>query len=73
MLSMKYVFTKHTLKRMSERTIKKEWIENTIESPDYSVSKDHIIEANKKINNKMLKVVFVKKDNFIKIISVMWR
>ena len=70
---MKIVFTKHALKRMKERAIKEEWVRETIEIPDYTVSREGTVESNKKIENNTLKVIYNKKHNFIKIISVMWR
>lgn len=70
---MKIIFTKHALKRLKERAIKEEWVRETLEFPDYTVSKGELIESNKKIGNKTLKVIYEKKHNFIKIISVMWR
>ena len=70
---MKIIYTSHTKKRMRERSIESSWIENCIEMPDYSVTKGEIIESHKKIKSEILKVVWTKKDNFIKVISVMWR
>ena len=70
---MKIIYTNHTKKRMKERGIKSSWVEECIEIPDYSVSKGKIIESNKKIKSEVLKVVWERKDSFIKVISVMWR
>jgi len=67
------IITDHAKKRMVERSISLENIKNTIELPDYTVDKSGIIEAFRKLNNKTLKVVYVSKDKFIKILSVMWK
>lgn len=70
---MKIIYTEHAEKRILERGIKKSWIEECIEIPDYNVSKGKVVESNKKINFQVLKVVWERKDKFIKVISVMWR
>ncbi len=70
---MEIIYSKHAKKRMYERAIKFLWIEDCIGIPDYSVKKGIIIESYKKIKLNTLKVVWVKKDNFIKVISVMWK
>ena len=70
---MKIIYTKHAEKRMQEREIKRSWIESCIELPDYRVTREKIIESNKKIDNQVMKVVWIRKDSFIKVVSVMWR
>ncbi len=70
---MKIFYTEHTKKRMRERGIKDSWIEDCIEMPDYNVTKGDIIESHKKIKSEVLKIVWTRKDSFIKVISVMWR
>ena len=70
---MKIILTKHAKQRMNERDISLEDIKQAIEIPDYTVSKNNKIEACKTINNKILKIVYLRKGNFIKIITLMWR
>ncbi|MFA5992524.1 MAG: DUF4258 domain-containing protein [Candidatus Pacearchaeota archaeon] len=67
------IITDHAKKRMVERDISFEIIKIAVEMPDYTVDKDGMIEAFKKLDNKTLKVVYVSKDKFIKILSVMWK
>ncbi|MCK5625114.1 DUF4258 domain-containing protein [Candidatus Pacearchaeota archaeon] len=70
---MTFIITKHAQQRMLERGIKLDQIKNTVNFPDYIISKDNKIEAYKKINNQILKVVYNKKGKFIKIITLIWR
>ena len=70
---MKIILTDHTKKRMRERDINISNIKETIDIPDYTIRKNGKIEALKTMNNKSLKVVYIEKGKFIKIISVMWR
>lgn len=70
---MKIILTNHARKRMLERSIKVENIKDAIELPDYTIVKGNKIEAYKKINNKNLKVVYNKGDNFIRIITLIWK
>ena len=70
---MKVIYTKHTKKRMQERAINSSWIEDCIEMPDYNVKRGDFIESYKKIKSEVLKVVWIRKDSFIKVISVMWK
>ena len=70
---LKIIYTKHTKKRMIERSIKSSWIEDCIELPDYNIARERIVESYKKINSEVLKVVWIRMDSFIKVISVMWK
>ena len=58
---------------MDERGIKIEQIKESIELPDYTITKNGKVEAYKKIENKTLKIVYSKKDKFIKIITLIWK
>ena len=58
---------------MAQRTISFKHIQDTIEMPDYTLQKGKKTEAYKKFNEKRLKIVYVTKDKYIKVISVMWR
>ena len=70
---MKVILTSHTKQRMFERGITLSQIRETTELPDYTINKGDKIEAYKKINNRTLKVVYVDKGKFIKIITVIWK
>jgi len=63
----------HAKKRMAERGINFEDVEETVEMPDYTVSKRNKKEAYKKINDKTLKVVYFQKDKYIKVITIIWK
>ena len=56
-----------------ERGIKIEEAQNTIDMPDYTIRKDEKIESYKTINNKQLKIVYLQKGKFIKIITLIWK
>ena len=69
---MKIILTYHSKKSMIDRGITLEEIKEIIELPDYTVSKDKmLVEAHKKIGQRNLKVVYIKSNKFIKIISVL--
>ncbi|MBU4069467.1 MAG: DUF4258 domain-containing protein [Nanoarchaeota archaeon] len=70
---MDFIFTSHAKQRMIERKITLEQIKETINFPNYVISKDNKIEAYKKINGKFLKIVYIKKGKFIKIITLIWK
>lgn len=55
---------------MLERDIKIKEIQEAIEFPDYTIVKNNKTEAYKKISDKNLKVVYIKEDKFIKIITL---
>ena len=72
-MNNKIILTKHAKQRMNERGISIQNIQEAIEFPDYTISKRNKIESHKKINDKVLKVVYLKPDKFIKIITLMWK
>ncbi len=55
-------FSKHGLKRMEERNIKREWVETALNQPDEvrKISSDewHFYKRIKDCGNKVLKVIF---------------
>ncbi len=67
---MRFILTNHAKKRMDERNIPLDQIKQTIEFPEYIITKNQKIESYKRINQRLIKVVYLKKDNFIKIITV---
>jgi len=46
---------------------------NSIEIPDYTISKGNKKEAYKRINGKILKIVYMIKEKYIKVITVIWK
>ena len=58
---------------MLEREIKLHEIKEVINFPDYTIKKNEKVEAFKKINEKLLKVVYTEKGKFIKIVTLIWR
>lgn len=69
----KLIFTNHAKKRMIERNIKLDEIKEGVEFPDYVVNKDNKIESYKRIGERLLRIVYIRKGNFIKIITVIDR
>ena len=67
---MKIEYTYHAEKRLKERNIKKEDVQTIIEFPEYTVKIGEEIEAHKKINGRRIKVVYIEKVNYIKVITV---
>lgn len=70
---MNIILTKHAKQRMLEREIKLHEIKEVINFPDYTIKKNEKVEAFKKINEKLLKVVYTEKGKFIKIVTLIWR
>ena len=69
---MKVIFSYHAKKRLFERDIKINEVIESIEMPDYTVSKGDKKEAYKKIKDKTLKVVY-SEDKYIKVITLIWK
>lgn len=67
---MKIVYTTHAKKRMIERGVNEKEIIDAIEFPDYTINRDNELEAYKKIEGKLLKVVYVDMGKFINIITI---
>ena len=57
---MNIEYTKHLEQQIEERKIHKVWVNETIKSPDDLKRDGHKFYAVKKLNGKVLKVVFVK-------------
>lgn len=70
---MKIIFSYHAKKRLIERSIKIKDVEETIEMPEYTISKGNKKEAYKKIGEKTLKAVYTEEDNYIKVITIIWK
>ncbi len=69
----KIIFSNHAKKRCFERDINEETIRYAIEKPDYTINRfENEIEAFKKMNGKTIKVVYIEKENFIKVITLHW-
>jgi len=67
---MKIFYSLHAKKRIIERKIKEKYVHETINFPNYTIKRSNEIEAYKKINNKILKVVYFQSENYIKVITV---
>lgn len=69
---MKIIYSAHAKKRMKERGIEDWEIEHTLRFPSY-VRKgfDERREAVAEIRNRKIKVVFIKLDNYIKVVTVL--
>jgi hypothetical protein len=70
---MELILTNHAKKRMLDRGIELKHIKETIDLPNYTIRKDNKVEAYKEINGKTLKVVYIQKAKFIKIITLIWK
>lgn len=68
---MKIIFSSHAEKRINERGINKEKVIDTINFPDYTISRSNKeTEAFKKTNTKLLKVVYFQGQSYIKVITL---
>ena len=63
---MKIILTDHAKQRMIERSITFDEINNVLNFPDYSVTKENKVECHK----DNLKIVYISKDKFIRIVTV---
>ena len=70
---MKIILSYHAKKRLFERKIRLQDVIDSIEMPDYTISKGNKKEAYRKINNKILKTVYMIKEKYIKVITVIWK
>jgi hypothetical protein len=70
---MKINLSKHAKQRLTERGINLNDITDTIELPDYTITKENKKEAYKKIKDRTLKVVYSGDDNYINVITVLWK
>ncbi len=60
-------------KRLIERGMKMQDIQEAIDIPDYTVSKGNKKEAYKKVNGKTIKVIYAKEYKYINVITVIWK
>ena len=65
---MEIIYTFHAEEQIKERKILKIWIKEAIKAPDMIKHSDHKYYIIKKLNGKILKVVYVK-ENYIKVIT----
>lgn len=65
---MKIIYTIHANEQIKERKILNIWVEETIKSPDQTKTKGHKHYATKKLDGKILRVVYVK-ESYIKVIT----
>ena len=68
---MDLVYSSHAKKRIRERGIEECEIEHIIKYPSYIKRRnDGKIEANAKIKNRFLKVVYIRLQKYIKVITL---
>ncbi len=67
---MKIIYSSHARKRLRQRNIKENKVVEIIEFPDYTLKRGEEIEAYKKIKERTIKIVYVAKENYIKVITV---
>jgi len=65
---MNITYTLHAEEQIKERNVIKEWVEETIKSPDKIKSDANKHYATKKLDSHVLKVVYVKQ-KYIKVIT----
>jgi hypothetical protein len=63
-------YTKHAVQRRLERNITDQQINQTLDNPDYTISDEGKTVALRKIAEKTIKVVYIEKETYIKIITV---
>lgn len=69
---MKIIYSDHAKKRMKQRGITELEIEHVLKYPSYiKKSFEGTKEAFGEINNRAIKIKFIKIENYIKIITVM--
>ncbi|MFH1311066.1 MAG: DUF4258 domain-containing protein [Nanoarchaeota archaeon] len=68
---MDIIYSDHAKKRMKKRGIEGWEVEHILKFPSYTKkSSDGRIEAIGSVKNRMLKVIFTKAENYIKIITL---
>ena len=69
---MKIIYSEHAKKRMKQRGISELEIEYILKHPSYvKKSFEDTKEAFGEVNNRLVKVMFIKIENYIKIITIM--
>ena len=66
------IFTAHAYERLKERGMTEDFVVSALSSPDFVINRGEESEAYKKIAGKLLKVVYVEKESFIRIITLYW-
>ena len=66
------IFTAHASERLKQRKIKNDHVISTLADPDFIVQRGAESEAYKGIDKKLLKVIYVEKEKFIRIITLYW-
>jgi hypothetical protein len=66
---LKIRYTLHALERMKQRGIDKELVEECLENPDRTLLKEDTYRCIKKINDRVLVVIFRKNDDTILVIT----
>jgi hypothetical protein len=66
------VFTVHAQERLGGRKVGEDLVVSAISRPDFVVVRGDESEAYKRVAEKLLKVVYVEKESFIRIITLYW-
>ncbi len=69
---MKIIYTYHAEEQMQERGILKVWVEEAIKCPHLTKREDEKYIVSRKLNGRILKVVFIK-EKHIKVITTYFR
>ncbi|MFH1376816.1 MAG: DUF4258 domain-containing protein [Candidatus Woesearchaeota archaeon] len=68
---MNIIYSEHANKRLKQRGISLLDVEHVLEFPDYvKKSLKNMFEAYGEVKGRKLKVVFIKKESYIKVITV---
>ena len=66
---MKIVFTRHAREKLAQRIITAEMVRLTVNSPKKLITDSEKFHAFRKLGGKYLKVVFVRQDDIVDIIT----
>jgi hypothetical protein len=67
---MNIVYTIHAKKQMMKRKIHEVWVEETIKWPDQTIINGNKIEAIRRVTKHPLKVIYVREERYLKIITL---
>jgi len=65
------IYSKHAILRMYQRDISESLVESALKYPDYTISRaDGTKKTIKSLANATITIVFVEKENYIKVVTV---
>jgi hypothetical protein len=72
-ISVEIIFSQHALESLEKRNIPKEFVRKAISSPNFEIKKENQrVIILKKIGNKFLKVVLVRKPTLTIVVTGHW-